>query len=163
MPIPFEVELVYSYLVALGLESSISSVQNSYVGFGLSQKIDLLASDLLDSIKNTVPDPDNLEQEHSELRAAYESILNVHIEYAYGRFWEYKTDGELLPEELTERFKNILSFETDLLDMIKSTDNNIILELIQNANPQTIHYLNAQSIARLFVYCYENPHNWGFY
>jgi hypothetical protein len=165
MPFSFEVELVYSYLEELGLppQYNVDYIQNSYVGLGLSQKIDLLASDLLESLKNTIEDPDDFEKEHAELAEAYNAIVYVHFDGAYGRLWEYKTDGELLPEDLSERFKTILSMETDLLDMIKCTDNQLILELVYNADSEKIQYLNAQSTARIFVNCYENPHNWGFY
>ena len=165
MPIPFEVELIYSYLTEIGLpeEFTLDHIQNSYVGHGLSQKIDILANILLDSIENSVDDPDNHEQEHSDWRSAYDTISAVHFDYIYGRVWEYKTDGELLPQDLSKRFKDVLLVETDLVDMINSTDNEIILKLMQNAEQQTLDYLNAQSMARLFVYCYENPHNWKFF
>lgn len=165
MPTPFDVELLYSYLEALDLPGhyNVDYVQNSYVGRGISQKIDVIADNIRDSIINTAEDPDDNEQKQRELREAYDAIVSVHFEYVYGRVWEYKLDGELLPEDLSDRFKNILSLETDFLDLVKSTDNELIHELVQNADAEKIRYLNAQTLARIFVHYYENPHNWGFY
>jgi type I site-specific restriction endonuclease len=165
MPTPFDVELIYSYLEAINLpiDYNIDYIQNSYVGQGISQKIDLIADNILDSINNTAEDPDDNEQKQRELREAYDAIVSVHFEYVYGRVWEYKLDGELLPEDLSDRFKNILSLETDFLDLVKSTDNELIHDLIQNADAEKIRYLNSQTLARIFVHYYENPHNWGFY
>ena len=165
MPIPFEVELIYSYLEELGLpdECSISYVQNSYVGLGLAQKIDTIAHELLEAIDNTNEDRDDHAEEQENLSLAYTAIADVHYSRLYGRHWEYKTDGELLPEALSERFKTILSVETDFLDMINATDSELILDIIQNADRQKINYLNVQTLARIFAYYYENPHNWAFY
>ena len=165
MPIPFEVDLVYSYLEKLGLpiHCSINYIQNSYVGLGLSQKIDVMASNLKSSILNTIDEPEDMEKEHKKLQDAYNAIVSSHYEYNFGRHWQYKLDDDMLPNDLEDRFKNILSAETDLLDVIKLTDNEMILNIVENANPETLRYLNTQTIARLFVYYYENPHNWGFY
>ena len=153
MPIPFEVELIYSYLTEIGLpeEFTLDHIQNSYVGHGLSQKIDILANILLDSIENSVDDPDNHEQEHSDWRSAYDTISAVHFDYIYGRVWEYKTDGELLPQDLSKRFKDVLLVETDLVDMACQQD---FLGAVGTA-PRPVHSCGATTALRGRRVAYE--------
>ena len=159
-------EIIYKYLEKIGIKDlaeqkgmdrsdiTLNFIRNCYTDDKAVSCFEKTGLSIMDNIANTHPDPEDHQANFILMREMYARICDYHFINPYNREWCYTYD-HILPE-LEDRYANILSVDWDIISFLQNTDNDLIIETIQNAHNEHLRILNTQTRAWIFAYMYAN-------
>ena len=172
----FAYELTLYYLHALGLREDEDEykIQNVVNECDIEDRISAIANSMESKIRKQ--DGEDHSENWRARREAYTSICDHFFEFVYGRSWTFDIEGDRVPEDLSDFFRDLFTSEADngreadygreadcISHALKTSHDPDILQLINNMHPGDIRTLDIQARQYIFVYCYEHGINIGLH
>ena len=150
MSTPFATSFAYEYLCKLGLEGdeALSIAQENIPS--INKFLDNATSILRARLYSR-----NTHLDHN-LRHKIYNLISLHFfKYAYTRCWQFKPIEKTFPDGIDQSlFETGANFSECIIKFYPE---------VEQQDPEFLRHLNIQMRQWLYVYCFENGLNFGFY
>jgi hypothetical protein len=148
---PFATTLAFEYLVKVGLEEGDAL----YLAQENVSSVNEFLDDAISFIGETLLETDTCIGEDHKRRFELYSLISQHFfQYGYARFWVFKSPQETFPKSVDQSlFETGVNFSDCLAKIIDTT----------KLDTEFLRHLDIQVRQWIYVYCFENGHNFNFY